>query len=103
LKELAVNEGRGVNDLVQEMISQEIINRKIVNVCAYAFTALSKREQEITILIAKGASNKDIASELRISPDTVRTHVKSILRKFELNTRSDLRVALTKYELGDKK
>jgi DNA-binding NarL/FixJ family response regulator len=98
LKELAEREGKGVNDLVQEIISQAIINRKTVNVCSYALTTLSKREQEVTNLIARGASNKDIASELKISPDTVRTHVKSILRKFEVNTRSDLRVALTKYD-----
>lgn len=43
----------------------------------------SKREMEIVSLVAKGNSSPQIAEKLFISPDTVRTHRKNLLRKTE--------------------
>lgn len=42
---------------------------------------LSDREREIAALIIEGKSNSAIAEALHISPSTVKTHVRSILRK----------------------
>lgn len=49
--------------------------------------ALSPREQEILVLIAKGASNKEAARELHVAESTVKIHVQHILRKLNLSTR----------------
>ena len=42
---------------------------------------LSRREHEVMELLAKGASNGQIAAQLYIAEDTAKTHVKRILRK----------------------
>jgi len=42
-------------------------------------------------LVASGASNRDIADALFVSPKTVSVHVSALLRKFELSGRGDLR------------
>jgi DNA-binding NarL/FixJ family response regulator len=44
-------------------------------------SALSKREMDILVLMAKGMSNKEIASQLNIVGGTVKLHVSSILSK----------------------
>jgi NarL family two-component system response regulator LiaR len=49
--------------------------------------ALSDREREVLVLIARGRSNKEIGHELRISEETVKTHVASILAKLNLSDR----------------
>jgi NarL family two-component system response regulator LiaR len=49
--------------------------------------ALSDREREVLVLIARGRSNKEIGHELRISEETVKTHVASILAKLDLSDR----------------
>ncbi|MEC9488232.1 MAG: response regulator transcription factor [Halanaerobium sp.] len=49
---------------------------------------LTRREEEVLELLAKGASNKEIADELFISEKTVKNHVSSILRKFSVNDRT---------------
>ncbi|BAZ05162.1 response regulator [Calothrix sp. NIES-3974] len=49
---------------------------------------LTKREQEILKLIAKGKSNQEIAEILYISPGTVRVHVHTILQKLEVRDRT---------------
>ena len=47
---------------------------------------LTRREQEIAALLVDGVSRPDIAKQLYISENTLRTHVQSILRKTGTNT-----------------
>jgi two-component system NarL family response regulator len=50
--------------------------------------SLTPREVQVTELIGRGLRNKEIASELRISEETVQVHVKSILTKLSVNDRT---------------
>lgn len=59
---------------------------------------LSERELEILSLIARGASNKEIASQLYIAEGTVKNHVTHILGK--LGVRDRTQAALKARELG---
>jgi ATP/maltotriose-dependent transcriptional regulator MalT len=49
---------------------------------------LSRREQAILRLIARGMSNKRIALDLGIAPETVKSHAKSIFLKLNTRTRA---------------
>ncbi len=53
-------------------------------------TTLSEREIEITQLIADGLTSRKIADKLFISPHTVQTHRKNIMRKLKVNSVSEL-------------
>lgn len=53
---------------------------------------LTPREQEITQLIAQGASNKEIAEQLFISPKTVKNHISSILSRLNLRDRTQIAI-----------
>ena len=55
-------------------------------------TILTERELDITRLIARGATNKEIAEKLFITENTVKVHVKNILSKLELKNRQQLAV-----------
>jgi DNA-binding NarL/FixJ family response regulator len=59
---------------------------------------LTQREMEIVSFIACGQSNKDIARKLYISEKTVKNHVSSILKKMELDDRTQ--VAVYAYKKG---
>lgn len=52
------------------------------------FAPLSAREIEVLEHIAKGNSNKEIARLLKISDQTVKNHITSILRKLAVNDRT---------------
>ncbi len=52
------------------------------------FHPLSDRELEVLTCVVKGMSNKEIASSLGISHQTVKNHVTSILRKFGVEDRT---------------
>jgi DNA-binding CsgD family transcriptional regulator len=49
---------------------------------------LTKREREILGLLAEGLSGAQIAGELVLSPETVRTHVRNAMAKLGASTRS---------------
>jgi NarL family two-component system response regulator LiaR len=53
-----------------------------------AVDPLSEREVEVLQLVATGKSNQEIATQLVISPGTVRTHVSNILGKLHLASRT---------------
>lgn len=49
---------------------------------------LSRREIEVLTELARGRSNKEIAKELSIGEETVKTHVSNILSKLHLADRT---------------
>ena len=51
-------------------------------------TPLSKRESEILQRVAYGATTKEVARELEISPHTVKTHLERIFEKLGANDRA---------------
>jgi len=56
---------------------------------------LSPRERDILRGIARGASNKEIGTELGIAETTVKIHVQHVLRKLEVSTRVQAAVLAT--------
>jgi DNA-binding CsgD family transcriptional regulator len=51
---------------------------------------LTRREREVVALVALGRSSREIAGQLIVSPDTVRTHVRNAMEKTETHTRAQL-------------
>lgn len=61
------------------------------------FSMLTKREQEVLREIAKGRSNKEIAAELHITEQTVKTHVSNVLAKLEVDDRTQAALYAVKH------
>ncbi|HVB33331.1 MAG TPA: response regulator transcription factor [Patescibacteria group bacterium] len=62
---------RSVAAQPEDILSQEISNR----------LGLSRRERQLVPLIARGLTNKEIASELFLSEQTVKNHLRRMMRK----------------------
>lgn len=67
-----------------------------------AHERLSPREREILLLLARGASNKEIARDLSLAESTVKIHVQGILRKLSLASRVQAAVYAVEHGLAPK-
>lgn len=67
-----------------------VINRSSDAENNCAASNLSSRESEIACLIANGCTNKEVACQLCLSPHTVHTHRKNIMKKLGVRSASEL-------------
>jgi ATP/maltotriose-dependent transcriptional regulator MalT len=65
------------------------VKRRSVKPSSRIGDTLSTRECDILALIGRGFSNKRIAQALKISPETVKSHVKRIFLKLAVGTRTE--------------
>lgn len=80
-----VNPGLG-NQLIKEFA--RLSENSPVETPAAHQNILSSREQEVLHIMAQGCTNREIAEQLFISEKTVKNHVSNILRKLDVNDRT---------------
>lgn len=54
------------------------------------FAMLTDREKEVLVLVAAGASNKEVAEKLNVSIHTVKSHMRKILDRLQLTSRHEV-------------
>ncbi len=68
---------------------------------AFLAEQLTSRERDVLALLVRGAGSDAIASALGISPNTVRTHVQSILTKLQVHSRLEAATFAVRHEMVD--
>lgn len=98
LQDLAATDGRTVDELATRAL-YDLVNAN------YAQTkndrrweTLTPREQEVAALACLGYTNQEIAGQLVISINTVRSHMRSILDKYQVANKAELRLALAAWD-----
>ncbi len=93
-----INDGRKfISQEVAELLATDLFHEQEKDPHEY----LSDREFEVLKLIAKGLSQKEIASDLSISHKTVSTYRSRILDKLNLQNNSDIIYYAIDYKLSD--
>jgi DNA-binding NarL/FixJ family response regulator len=97
ITEIADNNTYFSQELLQQIILS--LSEKKQQAETNATGNLTKREQEVLLLISKGLSNDDIAEKLNISLATVKTHRSSLLSKTDCNNTASLVMYGIKHKL----
>ncbi len=64
------------------------VSEFVFNQAGCSALGISKRELEVLALMAKGKSNNEIAAELFVSLNTIKTHAARLFEKLEVNRRT---------------
>jgi DNA-binding CsgD family transcriptional regulator len=101
LQDLAERERRSQDDLTTELLSYALTQRAIEDENLRRWQELTQREQQIAALTCLNFTNRQIAAHLIISPETVKTHVRNVLFKFDLHSKAELRKLLKDWDFSD--
>jgi DNA-binding NarL/FixJ family response regulator len=84
--------------VMRRLIADFVRQPQAAKAAPIALDALTPREREVLILLARGLSNAEISAALVVAPQTTKTHVGRVLRKLQLRDRAQAVVAA--YESG---
>ncbi len=100
LRQLAEQEQRAPEDVAADLLSFALAQRHAADENLACWRTLSPREQQVAALACLSYTNRQIAARLVISPETVKTHVRNILQKFNLHSKAELRQVLSEWDFG---
>lgn len=99
LDEIAAAQGKSVQALVLEAMQGVVYETQVQRSIESQWESLTPRERQVTALTCLGFKNQEIANYLTISVNTVRSHTRSILDKYQVSSKAELRFLLaTKWE-----
>jgi DNA-binding NarL/FixJ family response regulator len=84
----------GSRALLSRIVHSSIRHTALVHAHEKSSLSLTERESEVIKLLRSGSSNKEIASHLRISDKTVKTHLQNIFGKLQIHRRQQVLPAL---------
>lgn len=100
LQLLAEQEQRTPQEVAAGLIKAALKERQRNAQCWRRWQALSAREQEIAALVCLNYTSRQAAARLGIGEATVKTHVGSILTKFNVRDRQELRQLLAGWDFS---
>jgi DNA-binding CsgD family transcriptional regulator len=100
LEDLAKREQRPPQEIASRLLEQALREQKADELRMQRWSTLSPREQEIAALVCLNYTNPQIAARLVISPETVKTHVRNILFKFDARSKQELRQVLSQWDFS---
>ncbi len=100
LTTLAQHEGRPADELIQDLVAAGLTQYYESEDLWGKWRSLTPREQDVAARVCLGFTNREIAIQLSIAPDTVKSRLQNVLRKFGLHKRTDLRLLLANWDFS---
>ena len=98
LEALATQQGCSVRALVVESLYAALQENHLQTQNHRQWHRLTPREQQVAALACLGYTNDEIAGNLVISVNTVRSHMRSILDKYQVSSKAELRLILANWD-----
>lgn len=100
LSTLAEHEGRPEDDLFPDLLVAGLTQYHSNSKTWKQWLSLTARERDIVALACLGYTNPQMADRLGVSLNTIKTHMRNVLGKFEVRNRTKLRQKLTDWDFS---
>ena len=98
---LAAQEQRPLEDVKLDLLQAGLAEEERQKGLTRQWQSLSTREQQVAALACLGYTNRQIAARLVIAKDTVSSHMRNLLAKFNLHGKDALRDALSGWDFSE--
>ena len=100
INDLAFDRGQTPEEVVTQLVVNGLKDQELWNRAAKTLGDLTPRELEVARLTAAGFTNQEIAMAMTISAETVKSHLRNIMRKLDLHSREKLMRVLVNVKPG---
>lgn len=94
LQRLAQDRGESPEAVAADLLRQALEREDRRRQAEADLAALTPRQRQVARLAVEGRTNREIARELWLSPETVKTHLRRALEHFGVHSKSELRLQL---------
>ena len=92
LNNIAIQENRTQEEMTASVLAAGMYQYRRKDELLRLWYSLSLRERDVTALTCLGLTNRQIASRMGVSPETVKSYLETVLRKLGPGSKAELRV-----------
>ena len=100
LSTLAEHEGRPEDELIPDLLAAGLTQYYSSDKAWKQWLSLTPRERDVTALACLGFTNRQMANKMRLSQNTIKTHMRNALSKFEVSSKTKLRQKLASWDFS---
>ena len=101
LKQLAEKTGLSQNKVAEDLLKSALVDRQVAETHLEHWRALTPRQQQVAALTCLNFTNRQMAARLGISPQTIKSHMRNLLHRFDLHSKEELRQALADWDFSE--
>jgi DNA-binding NarL/FixJ family response regulator len=101
LAQIAASSESSRQEVAQDLLKTALVDRQVAEKNLGRWRALTPRQQQVAALACLNFTNRQIAAKLNISPQTVKAHMRNLLHRFDLHSKSELRQALENWDFSN--
>ncbi len=100
LQDLAIHEQRPVEEVAQDLLHQALLARQAEREIWRCWEDLTPRQQEVAALICLDYTSQQISARLNVTPNTIKSHIRQLLKKLGVHNRQELRKVLEEWDFS---
>lgn len=101
LAQIAARSGSSSSQVALDLLRTALADRQVAEEQLARWRLLTDRQKQVAALTCLSFTNRQIAARLKISPQTVKSHMRNLLHRFDLHGKTELREALADWDFSE--
>jgi DNA-binding NarL/FixJ family response regulator len=101
LTQMASSTNASRQQVAQDLLKTALVDHRVAETYLEHWRALTPRQQQVAALTCLNFTNRQIAARLSISPQTVKSHMRNLLHRMDLHSKTELRHSLEDWDFSE--
>jgi two-component system response regulator NreC len=101
LAQIAAGSQTSRQEVAQDLLKTALVDHQVAETNLARWRGLTPRQQQVAALACLNFTNRQIAARLGISPQTVKAHMRNLLHRLDLHSKTELGQALGDWDFSE--